>query len=67
MGARDTGMCYDAGIVELPLRPYIVAIMSKYAMGTASEHEQALIKMARQIHQTFVALEKGNRYGRYVY
>ncbi|MCC6458219.1 MAG: serine hydrolase [Caldilineaceae bacterium] len=57
----------DVGIVELQRRPYIVAIMSKYALDGSYEHEQALVGMARLIHQTFVALEQSNRFGRYVY
>ena len=57
----------DVGLVELPRRPYIVAMMSKYALGTPREHEGALVEMAQLIHQTFVALEKSNRFGRYVY
>jgi beta-lactamase class A len=65
-GYVDGARC-DVGIVELPRRPYIVAIMSKYALGSASEHEQALVEMARRIHQTFVALNRSNRFGRYVY
>jgi beta-lactamase class A len=65
-GYVDGARC-DVGIVELPRRPYIVAIMSKYALGSSREHEQALVDMAQTIHQWFVALEKSNRYGRYVY
>jgi beta-lactamase class A len=57
----------DVGIVELRRRPYIVAMMSKYALDGSYEHEQALVKMARLIYQTFVALEQSNRFGRYVY
>lgn len=57
----------DVGIVELARRPYIIAIMSKYAMVSHREHAWALIEMARTIYQTFEALEKSNRYGRYVY
>jgi beta-lactamase class A len=57
----------DVGIVELARRPYIVAIMSKYALGSAEEQEQALMDMARLIHRAFAILEKSNGYGRYVY
>lgn len=65
-GYVDGARC-DVGIVELPRRPYIVAIMSKYAMGSASEHAAALVEMARTVHQSFVALERSNQVGRYVY
>jgi hypothetical protein len=65
-GYVDGARC-DVGLVELKRRPYIVALMSKYAMGSASEHASALVEMARLIHQTFVALEQSNSYGRYVY
>ena len=65
-GYVDGARC-DVGIVELARRPYIVALMSKYAIGSAIDHERAMIDMARTIHQSFVALEKSNHYGRYVY
>jgi beta-lactamase class A len=57
----------DVGIVELPRRPYVVALMSKYALASSGEHAQAMISMARTIHQTFAALERSNQYGRTVY
>lgn len=65
-GSVDGARC-DVGLVELPRRPYIVAIMSKYAMGTPREHEGALVEIVQIVHQTFLALEKSNRFGRYVY
>ena len=65
-GYVDGARC-DVGIVELPRRPYIVAMMSKYAMDGSREHASALVEMARTIHQSFVALEKSNQFGRYVY
>ena len=65
-GYVDGARC-DVGIVELVRRPYVVAIMSKYAMSDHLEHAQALIEMAQTIHRTFVALERSNQYGRYVY
>ncbi len=65
-GYVDGARC-DVGIVELTRRPYIVAIMSKYAMDGSREHASALVEMARVIHQSFVALEKSNQFGRYVY
>jgi beta-lactamase class A len=57
----------DVGLVELPRRPYVVAIMSKYALDTPGEHALALEEMARTIHHHFVALERSNQFGRYVY
>jgi beta-lactamase class A len=57
----------DVGLVELARRPYIVAIMSKYAMQSAREHANALVTMASTIHQHFLALERSNQYGRTVY
>lgn len=57
----------DVGIIELKRRPYIVALMSKYAMDSASEHALSLNAMSRLIHQTFIALDQSNSYGRYVY
>ncbi len=57
----------DAGIVELKRRPYIVAIMSKYALEGSDEHEQAIVGMARMIHRSFAALDRSNGFGRFVY
>lgn len=65
-GYVDGARC-DVGLVELARRPYVVAIMSKYALGSSREHSEVLVQMARTIHQTFLALEKSNNYGRYVY
>lgn len=65
-GYVDGARC-DVGIVELARRPYIVAIMSKYAMDDAVGHAASLVEMAQVIHKHFVAMEKSNRYGRYVY
>jgi beta-lactamase class A len=57
----------DAGIVELKRRPYVVAIMSKYALESSDEHEQAMIRLARLIHRSFAALDQSNGFGRFVY
>jgi beta-lactamase class A len=57
----------DVGLVELTRRPYIVALMSKYALGSAEAQDVALIQMARTIHTSFVVLERSNRFGRTVY
>lgn len=65
-GYVDGARC-DVGIVELARRPYVVAIMSKYALGSASAHAGALVEMARTVHRSFVALDKSNQYGRFVY
>jgi beta-lactamase class A len=65
-GYVDGARC-DAGIVELSRRPYIVAIMSKYALESRGEHAGALVEIAHTIHRHFETLEKSNQYGRYVY
>lgn len=65
-GYVDGARC-DVGIVELARRPYVVAMMSKYAMDDGVGHATALEEMARVIHKHFVALERSNQYGRYVY
>jgi beta-lactamase class A len=57
----------DVGIVELARRPYIIALMSKYAMGSPREHSDALVEMARTIHRHFLALDRSNQFGRTVY
>lgn len=57
----------DAGIVYLARRPYAVAIMTKYAQGSAEEHEQFVITLGRTIHRTMAVLDGANCYGRAVY
>jgi len=65
-GYVDGARC-DVGIVELTRRPYILAIMSKYALGSAGAHAAALVEMTRTVHRSFMALDKSNQVGRFVY
>ncbi|MFN8486791.1 MAG: serine hydrolase [Caldilineaceae bacterium] len=57
----------DAGLVYLPRRPYLVAIMTKYTACLQEEHERFIVKWAETIHTTLDSLSKSNRYGRPVY
>lgn len=57
------GVYCDAGIVYLPGRPYAVAIMSKFGLTDPLQQERAVIDMARDIHQTMVALDTANEFG----
>ena len=61
------GVRCDAGIVYLARRPYAVALMTSYAMCDALAQEQWLIDTAQTIHRTMSALDRSNRYGRFVY
>ncbi|MCE7985705.1 MAG: hypothetical protein DYG89_31390 [Caldilinea sp. CFX5] len=66
LGWVDGVMC-DAALVELPRRPYLVALMTKHGMVSALEQEQFLFILARAIHTHLVNLDGSNRYGRLVY
>lgn len=60
-------VCCDAGLVYLPRRPYIVAIMTKYGLGSTEEQERFIVDCAQTVHQTMDSLSKSNSYGRSVY
>ena len=60
-------VCCDAGIVYLPRRPYIVAIMTKYGLGNTEEQERFIVDCAQAVHRTMDSLSKSNSYGRSVY
>lgn len=57
----------DAGIVLLTHRPYVIAVMTKYAMCSNLDHENFMATLARTVHDTMEMLDKSNRYGRAVY
>jgi beta-lactamase class A len=60
-------VCCDAGIVYLPRRPYIVAIMTKYALCSTEVQERFIVDCAQTVHRTMESLDKSNSYGRSVY
>ena len=65
-GWVDGAMC-DAALVDLPRRPYLVALMTKHALCSVREQEQFLFTLAATIHEYVVNLDITNRYGRIVY
>jgi beta-lactamase class A len=65
-GWVDGVMC-DAALVELPRRPYLVALMTKHGMVSPLAQEQFLFTLAQTIHSHLVNLDASNRYGRLVY
>ncbi len=65
-GWVDGVMC-DAALVELPRRPYLVALMTKHGMVNPLAQEQFLFTLAQTIHSYLVNLDGSNRYGRLVY
>ena len=65
-GWVDGARC-DAGIVYLARRPYAVALMTNYTTCDALAHERWLIDTAQIIHRPMAALDRSNRYGRFVY
>lgn len=65
-GWVDGVMC-DAALVELPRRPYLVALMTKHGMVNPLAQEQFLFTLAQTIHSHLVNLDGSNRYGRLVY
>ena len=53
----------DAGIVFLENRPYAVAVMTKFALEDVLRQEAFIVKVARAVHQTMVALDSTNDFG----
>lgn len=65
-GWVDSAMC-DGGLVYLARRPYSLAIMTKYGMCSKLEQEAFIVSCVQTIHQTMVALDRSNQFGRSVY
>ncbi|CAN5616505.1 serine hydrolase [soil metagenome] len=60
-------VCCDAGLVYLPRRPYIMAIMTKYGRCSTEEQERFVVTCAQTIHAIMDSLSTSNSYGRSVY
>lgn len=65
-GWIDAAMC-DAALVYLPRRPYLLAVMTKYALCDAVAQEQFIIDISATVYATMKALDTSSRYGRVVY
>ena len=53
----------DVGIVFLPNRPYAITVMTKFGLGDSTASEALIVDVARDVHQTMVALASTNDYG----
>lgn len=61
-GGMERVRC-DAGIVYLPRRPYIIAVMTKFALGDKENQERFIVDVVRLVHETMVALDTSSDYG----
>ncbi len=61
-GGMDRVRC-DAGIVYLPNRPYAIAVMTKFALGTVPQQDRFIVDVASTVHQSMLALDNTNAYG----
>ena len=61
-GGMDRVRC-DAGIVYLPNRPYAIAVMTKFALGTVQQQDRFIVDVADTVHRTMLALDTTNEFG----
>ena len=61
-GGMDRVRC-DAGIVYLPNRPYAIAVMTKFALGTLDQQDRFIVDVASTVHRTMLALDTTNEFG----
>lgn len=65
-GSVEGARC-DVGLVTLPRRPYVLAVMTKYAFCEQVAHEDFIARVGSTVHATMEMLDRSNRYGRRVY
>jgi beta-lactamase class A len=65
-GWIEAAMC-DAALVYLPRRPYLLAVMTKYALCDAVAQEHFIVDLSATVYATMRALDTSSRYGRVVY
>ena len=53
----------DAGIVYLPRRPYVIAVMTKFGVPDPLDQQRFVTDVARNVHKTMVTLDTTNDYG----
>jgi len=53
----------EAGIVYLPDRPYVIAVMTRYSMVDDAEQDAFVSGIARVAHQFLSGLSTSNKYG----
>ena len=61
-GGMERVRC-DAGIVYLPRRPYVMTVMTKFALCEPPDQEWFVIDAARTIHETMTVLDSTSDYG----
>ena len=61
-GGMERVRC-DAGIVYLPRRPYAIAVMTKFSLLDALDHERFIIDVVQLVHETMAALDTSSDYG----
>lgn len=65
-GWVEAVMC-DAALVYLPRRPYLLAVMTKYALCSGAKQEQFIVDISETVYETMQLLDSSSRYGRIVY
>ncbi len=65
-GWIEGAMC-DAALVYLPRRPYLLAIMTKYARCSAVVQENFIVDVSTLVFATLQTLDRSSSYGRTVY
>jgi beta-lactamase class A len=61
-GGMDKVRC-DTGVVFLPNNPYIVSIMTNFALIDSTEQESFVIDIAKIIHKYMLTLDSTNEFG----
>lgn len=61
------GVMCDAALVHLPRRPYLLAVMTKYASCSAVAQENFIIDISATVYETLATLERSSSFGRLVY
>lgn len=65
-GWIEAVMC-DAALVYLPRRPYLLAVMTKYALCSAATQERFIIDISEIVYETMQMLDTSSTYGRVVH
>ena len=63
-GALEGVRC-DAGIIEIPGRPFVITVMTTY-LGDENQGERAIESVARKAYEHFTRLSRASSYGRVI-
>lgn len=61
------GVMCDAALVHLPRRPYLLAVMTNYAMCNSVAQENFIIDVSATVYETLATLDRASSFGRLVY